>query len=253
MAVIQCICGERIEVGADEASVFATMRAHNDAAHTNPPIPDAWIHELIAARRRMPDWDGVVRPVVSPPVVEQLTGNRLDDFLEFFDHVAFADNPSWASCYCVFPHYAGNDWGATGADENRAARIELVRRGERHGHMAYVDGKPAGWCNAGPRRLYPWVTNEPEFASDDAGDVGSILCFVVAPSYRRQGIGRALLDGACAEFRERGLKVAEGYPAAATISAARAYHGPIEMYLEAGFERVREAGEGRHVIVRKAL
>ncbi len=252
MAVIHCLCGERIDIGEDAPAAFAAVRTHYDRVHPEPHVPNERIQALVEARSRLPDWDGREQPA-GPREVRPLNEGTLGDCLEFFDHIGFADNPAWADCYCVFPQYAGDDWERRTWEENRATRVDLVRNGEQHGYMAYVDGRPAGWCNAGPRRIYPWVTQEPEFACDDADSVGSILCFVVAPSYRRQGIGRMLLDAACEGFRERGLAVAEGYPAASTLSAARAYHGPIEMYLDAGFERVREAAEGRHVIVRKAL
>jgi len=33
-------------------------------------------------------------------VVRELTSSLRDDFLLFFDSVAFADNPDWSDCYC---------------------------------------------------------------------------------------------------------------------------------------------------------
>jgi ribosomal protein S18 acetylase RimI-like enzyme len=47
------------------------------------------------------------------------------------------------------------------------------------GYLAYADG----------------------LAVDDAHEVGSIVCFVVASAYRKQGVATRLLDVACAEFR----------------------------------------------------
>ena len=86
---------------------------------------------------------------------------------------------------------------------------------------------------------------------DQPEDVGSVYCFVIAPPYRRQGLARRLLDTACEGFRGQGLKIAEGYPPREARSAAGAYHGPLEMYLAAGFQRYREAP--RQIIVRKPL
>ncbi len=34
------------------------------------------------------------------PVQIRLTPSLSDDFLLFFDHVAFADNPDWSDRYC---------------------------------------------------------------------------------------------------------------------------------------------------------
>jgi hypothetical protein len=33
-------------------------------------------------------------------IVKELTPSLRDDFLLFFDHVAFVDNPDWSDCYC---------------------------------------------------------------------------------------------------------------------------------------------------------
>ena len=33
-----------------------------------------------------------------------VTEERIDDWLAFFDHDAFADNRAWAACYCAEPH-----------------------------------------------------------------------------------------------------------------------------------------------------
>src|SRR5512138_1780422 len=36
--------------------------------------------------------------------VHPVTADRVDDWLRFFDHDAFAGNPDWGSCYCLEPH-----------------------------------------------------------------------------------------------------------------------------------------------------
>ena len=41
-------------------------------------------------------------------VVKELIPSLRDDFLLFFDHVAFADNPDWSDCYCSAYHFANN-------------------------------------------------------------------------------------------------------------------------------------------------
>ena len=79
----------------------------------------------------------------------------------------------------------------------------------------------------------------------------AIVCYVIAPRYRGQGIARRLLDGAVDAMRERGFRWLDAYPPKAAPTAAASYHGRLSMYLDAGFEQVREAG--RYVVVRKAL
>lgn len=188
------------------------------------------------------------------PQICPLTLERLDDFLSFFEGDAFADNPAWASCYCFFYDFSGGfeEWERRKGEENRRDKIELIRRGDERGYLAYVDGRPAGWCNAAPRAMLPGLDRNEELrTSDDMTRVGSIVCFVIAPAYRKQGLATRLLEAACAGLRERGCLVAEAYPAPEPKSDAQAYHGPLAMYEAAGFVRHREAGH--YVVVRKPL
>jgi ribosomal protein S18 acetylase RimI-like enzyme len=84
-------------------------------------------------------------------------------------------------------------------------------------------------------------------------EVGAIVCFVVAPDARRQGIASALLAAALLHLRERGMRAVEAYPRTTDAEATpqSLYPGPKAMYLRAGFEVVRES-EG-FTIVRRSL
>lgn len=187
---------------------------------------------------------------MSDPTIRELTPDLLDDFLRFFDRDAFTDNPEWADCYCMEPFFTGTDdeWDAP---RNRAAIRGLIRGRQAQGLLAYVEGRPVGWCNATPRPALTGYNRWPEYRTDDPERVGAIACFVIAPAFRRRGVARALLDAACDKFRRRGLAYAEGYPARAEASDAAAYHGPLALYLAAGFTPYRE--EEEFTIVRRAL
>ena len=41
--------------------------------------------------------------------IKTLNDETLEDYLYFFDHVAFADHPDWAGCYCTFNHFGKNE------------------------------------------------------------------------------------------------------------------------------------------------
>lgn len=175
--------------------------------------------------------------------IHPLSPERLDDYLAFFDHAAFADNPRWARCYCrcyYFPHHQAK-WSDTTAEENRAAVIPMIRERRMQGYLAYADGKVVGWCNAAPRPLLVAFDDEPV---DDAEQIGSFVCFIVAKPYRGQGIATRLLHAALDGLRVQGLKFAEAYPRRDTQDEAPNYKGPLSMYLAAGFEVVRELDDG---------
>jgi len=186
-------------------------------------------------------------------VIRELTPELLDDFLDFFDHDAFADNPSWFGCYCMFFHFLGTmeEWEKRSASENRETISALIKRGEAHGLLAYVGGRPAGWCHAAPRTTIPRLKLYQEFAVEDHERAGSIVCFVIAKPHRGRGIARRLLDAACEIFARQGLAFAEAYPRKQAESEADNFRGPLKMYLDAGFTVFRELE--RHFIVRKCL
>jgi GNAT superfamily N-acetyltransferase len=185
--------------------------------------------------------------------IKSLSASLLDDYLDYFDHTAFADNPDWAGCYCYFylADESEQDWETRTAEQNRRAVGDLIAGGRMYGYLAYVDGKVAGWCHAGPKAYFPGLMADRDLAEPDVAQTGSIVCFNVAPAERRRGIAGALLEAACQGLAALGLKVAEAYPRPEVSGDAAHYHGPLQMYLRAGFEIHRECPT--YQIVRRAL
>ena len=176
--------------------------------------------------------------------IKPLSADRMDDFLAFFDDEAFADNPDWAGCYCQFYHYAAGDprWDEAGADANRSLAREGILGGRMRGYLAYADGKAAGWCCAGPKAGYLRLMSDERLCSGDDTHTFSIVCYVVAAPFRRQGIARALLRHACADARKQRYAYAEAYPQHLEESDASHYHGPQSLYEGEGFRVHKELG-----------
>ena len=82
-------------------------------------------------------------------IIKNLTPDSLEDFLNFFDNIAFSDNPDWAGCYCHFYHFPGTmeQWGEVTKERNRNATIDLIKEKRMAGLLAFVNKKPVGWCN----------------------------------------------------------------------------------------------------------
>lgn len=183
--------------------------------------------------------------------IKPLSGALTDDFLCFFDGPAFSDNPGWSSCYCqcFYEDHRVIKWSECSAARNRDKACERISLGLMQGYLAFVDGVPVGWCNAAPRRLLRAMDQEPV---ENADDMGVIICFLVAPAHRGQGIARRLLEAACDGLRGQGLSLVEANPRTGEVSAAENHFGPLGMYLSAGFSIHREDDDGS-VYVRRAL
>ena len=200
--------------------------------------------EAAAALRRL---DSIGRLEVLP-----LTPDRLDDFLDFFDHRAFADNPSWGFCYCFNYRFAGTPEEASvrAAVDNRRDMSEHVRDGRAHGLLAYSEGGVAGWCSATPRGEMSQLERA-DWMPAAAGRTGMIGCLVVAAPFRRHGVARLLIESALGYLAGLGCTAAEAYPLKELDSDVHGHFGPIQVYRDLGFATVRDL-PGR-IVMRKAL
>ena len=122
-------------------------------------------------------------------------------------------------------------------------------QGEMQGLLAYRAGQVVGWCNAAPRAMLHALDDEPVAAAEQ---VGTILCFVVAPRLRGQGIATALLGAACRQLEARGLRFVEANPRPDAKGDGENHFGPLGMYLAAGFT-IRRRDDDGSVWVGKAL
>lgn len=184
---------------------------------------------------------------MSEVAIRPVSPDQHDAVMHYFDMVAYADNPNWSRCFCM--ERLVDDYEQRTKAQNRASRSELLLSAKANGLVAYRLGRVVGWCHAAPKSELKSVPG------DSAADVGAIVCFVVAPDQRRQGIATQLLEAAVDHLRSRGMKTAEAYPRAGDIDTSRwvwsQYVGPLSMYVKAGFE-IAETHDD-FCIVRKKL
>ncbi len=166
--------------------------------------------------------------------IEPVGAHTVQDFLELFDTRAFSDNADWAGCYCVFNHFEGDGdaWNARTGAQNRAEAERMIREGTMKGYLAYADGQAVGWCNVNDKRAYPHYADVGE---EGGSRVGAVTCFVIDPAQRRQGVSRALLRRACADYAAAGYDYMEGYPLDGEGTCASHYHGHPALYESEGF------------------
>jgi GNAT superfamily N-acetyltransferase len=183
---------------------------------------------------------------VADVLVRPVSPDQHDAVMHYFDLVAYADNPNWAKCYCM--ERLAEDYDARTKEQNRAARSALISSAKANGLVAYRLGRVVGWCHAAPK------TELLDVPGERTADVGAIVCFVVAPDQRRQGVASRLLEAALEHLKGRGLRTAEAYPWRADVDPARwvwtQYVGPLSMYLKAGFA-VAETVDDFHIVRRQ--
>ena len=182
---------------------------------------------------------------MEPLTVCQLTPDRLEDYLYFFEHVAHTDNPEWDRCYCL--NYCGTNNLAQAQefqdpDVRRAYAVRYIQGGILQGYLAYLDGKPVGWCNANDRNacmdctgMKYLIAPEGELQAD-GGKGKAVFCFTVAPGLRGQGIARALLERVLRDAKEAGCSYVEAYPNKEQADQYYSYVGPMGLYQSLGFE-----------------
>lgn len=238
---MECFAGD-LTIEDDDAEVIADrFVAHGRESH-DWPYPEEALRNyarnfaeatvrLTGATERLTEIGEITVHVVSE--------DRLDDWLQLFDHDAFAGNPDWASCYCLEPHVPATDENPERPwREVRAEMVERLRTGGTHGYLAYVGGTVAGWVNASPRANYGLYRLVDPDGPDPATVIG-VSCFLIAPPYRRHGVAGVLLDRVIADAGERGAQWIEGYPHLAPDEGdAGHFRGPRQLYDSRAFEPI---------------
>jgi ribosomal protein S18 acetylase RimI-like enzyme len=169
--------------------------------------------------------------------IKQLGPNIIDDYLYFFDNIAFVDNKEWDGCYCVFYHHDKNikDWMARTKNDNRNMAINLINQGKLKGFLAFDNEKPIAWCNVNEKNLFFFDKNLNKVYCDIDNKIISIVCFLVSHKYRRRGISTLLLKEIINHYQKSSKAFLEAYPFTNVIKDSENYHGPLELYTKNGF------------------
>ncbi len=145
-------------------------------------------------------------------------------------------------CQCAYLRLTHRDYEHSSPAEHRAEHHRAVRRAARAkrtaGMIAYDDAGPVGWVSIGPREEFARLTASPVLQPVDDARVTSVVCFVIAPRARRQGVAKALLEAVIAYAAEHGIAILEAYPVdrgGERAPGAELWRGPRRLYEAAGF------------------
>lgn len=124
----------------------------------------------------------------------------------------FGERGACGGCWCMWWRLTRSEFERSKGAGNKRALYAIVRSGPPPGVLAYVDGRPAGWCAIGPRESYPVLGRSRVLKPVDERPVWSVTCFFVARAFRNRGLSAKLLKAAVAFARENGARIVEGYP-----------------------------------------
>ncbi|MCL2136181.1 MAG: GNAT family N-acetyltransferase [Coriobacteriia bacterium] len=193
--------------------------------------------------------------------IKPLSPELAKDYFDFFEQRAFTDESPYR-CYCQVYQMTKEQLQAAsedviGLDPGQIARKvaeQQIQDGALRGYLAYANGMSVGWCNANDRANYP---EEPAFDmpfhAPAANREKAVICFEIAPEYRRMGIASALLDRVINDAKTEGFKAVVGFPVARSERFEWDYPGPLQMYEKAGFIKTSPTKMDEIVVMRKEL
>jgi GNAT superfamily N-acetyltransferase len=186
-------------------------------------------------------------------IIKPLSPEMGETFTNYIRRMDFHHAPHWKYCNCQYYHTccSNEDWRNRTDEMNRNLALENIQRGVMHGFMAFDGDQPVGWINANDLRNLKRLEADEDLQVYE-GKTGMVLCFLIHPDYRRQGLATRLLETAVEDFRARGYDRVIGKPFIWSSHPDRQYHGVPSMFEKLGFENVSEInGERTYVLALK--
>ena len=190
---------------------------------------------------------------VKPYTVRALDASTWDAFAELVER----NGGVFGGCWCMGHHAMDNGESYRGKRyDKRAKKEELVRAGRAHAALVFDDdGLAQGWAKYGSFFEQPIIEHNRR-AYDEAPPPQPdwrITCYYTDKRHRRQGVGRAALEGALDLIAQAGGGLVETFP---EVTAGRTAQGrflfemSVELYEDYGFQRVRQIGKHRWIMSR---
>lgn len=182
--------------------------------------------------------------------IKPLSKDIRDDYLAFFDNMFFDENPDRLKCYCYDYHFLGDVETCT-RDMSRSAVIELINENNLRGYLVFENDKPIGWCNANNRNNYQRLLRDYDYVDNPDDKVCSIVCFLIHPDYRGQGIARQILERIIEDYSDTDYDYFEAYPKKAEASCEGNFKGPLALYEQYDFKVNKEYDN--YYVMRRAV
>ena len=190
----------------------------------------------------MPDWSHIDETDLGPMTSLPLTPERLPDMEQVFGERSVA-----RSCFCM--HWRRPEGGFGDGRDNRDRFADRASSGRPPGLLGYVEGKPVGWVQVGPRAEFPTIERSRLLKPVDDIETWSINCFVVRAGHRKRGVGAGLLAAAIDFAKHEGASVIEAYPVdGERASVVDYFTGVLGMFEEHGFVEIIRRNDTRPIV-----
>ena len=171
---------------------------------------------------------------------------RWDDFVTLF-----GERGACGGCWCMSWRLNRSDFEKQKGEGNKTAMKKLVKQNQQLGLLAYMDGKPVGWCALAPREKFVRLENARVLKRIDDQPVWSITCFFIGKEFRRKGLSSQLLKGVIVFCRKQGVKIIEAYPIipySSNMPAAFAWTGILASFKKASFKVAKRWSKARPIV-----
>ena len=165
--------------------------------------------------------------------------DRFEDFADVINRTRRVNH-----CWCLSHRLQAAEIEQLGDGNREQAMRRLCERDHPPGVVTYRDGEPVGWCNIGPRTEITRLTGSRLIRPVDELPVWSIVCVIVRPGHRRQGVTVHLIEGAVAYADSHGAPAVEAYPVdpSGRMDVTMAFVGTKSMFEQVGFRVIGTTG-----------
>ena len=181
-----------------------------------------------------------------PYAIKPLGPELADTFVKYLGKLDFHHAPHWSTCFCryYYTDCSQEAWQGRSGEDNAAEALQMIREGKMNGYLAFDGDDCIGWCCADDAKAFVRLQEHmrPVIEGKRVARVASILCFVIHPDYRGQGVARMLLRRAVEDFRQRGYDAMLTLPLDIRDDLQKRYRGTLHMYEEMGFARIQQHG-----------
>lgn len=173
--------------------------------------------------------------------IKPVTIKEWNDF-----QLLFSEPGVQSGCWCMYWRIKRFEFNRQYGEANKQAMKKIIESGRVPGILAYLEGRPIGWCSVAPREEFPVLDRSPTLKRVDDESVWPIVCFFVSKQYRRRGLTTVLIEAAIEYAKENGARIVEAYPLIpenTRYPRYERYMGVRSTFEKAGFtEVIRRSG-----------